>query len=111
MSSAKQPIRAKLDEELKDIHFTLQEEVIKQAFPLGWRGRLKALWNKELRIPLAPVGLAVAGLAAVMIMWTDSPPSPGAALPPANRELIQAAGSIYWKHDYEKAVASLDRNR
>jgi hypothetical protein len=116
----KEPVQKRLEEELRDLHFSLQEEVMDRTFPKSVKSRLKALWNKELRLPLLPAGLAAAGIIAVMIAagttrGLHSPFPAGADRQTAGngsaRQLIEAAGSTYWKLDYEKAVASLAHNR
>lgn len=118
MENKRDLIRQKLEEELRELHFSLQEEVVDRAFPKSMRSRVKALWNKELRLPVLPAGIAAVSIVAVIAASAYASHSPSSAdadlLAGKNgntRQLIDAAGSTYWRLDYEKAVATLARNR
>ncbi|ASA19434.1 hypothetical protein [Paenibacillus donghaensis] len=103
-------MKRKLDEELGPVRFTGQDRVLRQTHPRSLGSRLHALWNKELEIPLRPVGalgavLLVAAFALNPLRSSETPqPAQQPVQQSAHRELIEAGGSTYWKDVYEQAV-------
>jgi len=97
-------IRTKLDEELGELRFQRSEEVLARAFPRSWKGRLKAFWNKELEVPLFPLGVSLTFLLIVMSSFLY--PKQTGETPQEHKQLVEAGGNTYWKEDYEKAVAA-----
>ncbi|SDZ67555.1 hypothetical protein SAMN05421736_13014 [Evansella caseinilytica] len=51
-------ISKKLNGELSHFHFSGNEEVIRKTHPKTLRDRLMRWWNKEISIPLVPLGMA-----------------------------------------------------
>lgn len=110
MSSEQEHIKHHLDEELSCLSFSGQERVLQQTHPAAPLARLRALWNKELEIPLKPLGalsaLLVAGALILCYPPQSGTPDQQAHPQPAQgqRELIEAGGNTYWKDIYEQAV-------
>ncbi|RXZ81635.1 hypothetical protein EBB07_13305 [Paenibacillaceae bacterium] len=84
--------------------FHSSETVIRRTHPKTWHERLKKFWNKELELPVLPLGAAFTLLFIFAVTTL-----PGGNRNPVNPEpfkegLIEAGGNIYWKKDYERAV-------
>lgn len=105
MSRDNKSAKTRLDKELGELHFMKQEEVLKQAFPATRSERLRALWNKEIELPVVP-GAAAALLLFVWLGVQRSPPvsEPEHPAPASVRQLVEAGGNTYWKDELEKAV-------
>lgn len=109
MSNEQEDIKRRLDEELSRLSFSGQERVLQQTHPAAPLARLRALWNKELEIPLKPLGalsaLLVAGALILCYPQSGTPDQQAPPLPAqGQRELIEAGGNTYWKDIYEQAV-------
>lgn len=111
MNKEQQQAQAQLEAELEQVHFSLQEQVLSRAFPKSRGERLRALWNKELQLPVIPLGLAAAVLLSLAVMSSLPRTGPGMKTADRSRELVHVAGNIYWKDEYERAVALLENNR
>lgn len=109
MSRERAYIRSKLDGELEEVRFGRAEDVLRRTHPRTWRDRLRAFWNKEIEVPVLPLGLSFAVILAISAasQLRDRVGDGDAALP-ESRELIEAGGNTYWKDDYERAVASVE---
>ncbi len=97
----------RLREELDELRFGGQEGVLRRTHPRSWRDRLLALWNKELEVPVVPLGLSFAVLLAVLAASQPRNPDDGVEAP-TGRQLVEVGGNTYWKDDYERAVASIE---
>jgi hypothetical protein len=105
----RESMNKRLREELDGLRFGGQEDVVRRTHPRSWRDRLRALWNKELEIPVVPLGLSFAViLAVVAASQLRSPEDDGDAASGEARQLIEVGGNTYWKDDYERAVASIE---
>lgn len=109
MSSEQEEIKHRLDEELSHLSFGGQAQVLKQTHPQAPLARLRALWNKELDIPLRPLGalsaLFIAGALICFYPQSGTREQQASTQPvQAQRELIVAGGNTYWKDIYEQAV-------
>ena len=97
-------MKSRLNEELDGIKFTGHTHVRKHTHPRTWRDRMSAFWNKELELPLVPIGAA----AALLLFWSVSHQPDHSAtegdIPLTQRELIETGGNTYWKDVYEEAV-------
>ncbi len=102
MKVGKERLKKQLDKELQSVKFSLQEEVMKKVQRPSFPQRLSALLNKEVEIPLLPVGVVL----ALFFSWGIKDIIPEENQPDGNkeRELIQAGGNTYWKDLYEKAA-------
>ncbi|MFC4597606.1 hypothetical protein [Cohnella hongkongensis] len=99
----------RLREELEELRFGGQENVLRRVRPRSWRDRLLALWNKELEIPVVPLGLSFAVILAVVAAAQLRNPDGGEEDASMDRrQLIEVGGNTYWKDEYEKAVASIE---
>jgi len=105
MKQEQELIRQRLDRELGELHFTHVEDVLERTHPYTWQARLRALWNKEIELPLFPLGVGIA-LILTVVMITQLEDDHRGANPTylKHRQLIEAGGNTYWKDDYEKAV-------
>lgn len=110
MSSEQEDFKRRLDEELSHLSFSGQAKVLEQTHPVKPVARLRALWNKELDIPLKPLGalsaLVVAGALIFCFPQSGTPQQQARPLPVQGqqRELIEAGGNTYRKDLYEQAV-------
>lgn len=109
MSTQHEEITRRLEDELHPLLFSGHEKVLRQTHPRAFWGRLSALWNKELEVPLKPLGaMAAVIVAGAVILYSPQPQSRTgvhqATVQPEQRELIQAGGNTYWKDSYERAV-------
>jgi hypothetical protein len=107
MSTERDLIKRHLDDELESIVFTGHERVTRQTHPPTLGARLFALWNKEIEIPVKPIGAL--GVIILVTSLALHPPQLGVTSNSSteqveNRELIVAGGNTYWKDIYEKAV-------
>jgi hypothetical protein len=98
----KQKVKAKLDCELRELHFTSYESVLQKTQPRSLTEKLSTFWNKELEIPVLPVVFAAGLFFTVLTIEDDLNKQDITAR--NDNEMIQIAGSMYWKDDYEKAV-------
>ncbi|WP_239616009.1 hypothetical protein [Cohnella mopanensis] len=103
-------IKNRLDEELGTVHFTREAEVLRRSHPRSWLERLKALWNKEIEVPLFPLGVSMAVIIAVVALTPLQNSMDTDNSHEEQRQLIEAGGNTYWKDNYEKAVAMVESN-
>lgn len=92
-------VQKKLNEELSNFTFTGAEKVIKRTHPKSMSDKFKSWWNKEVTVPLAPVGIAI----LLLISATVAPSflqNNNIELPA--REIIQVGGSFYWSDLFEE---------
>ncbi|WP_339145518.1 MULTISPECIES: hypothetical protein [unclassified Sutcliffiella] len=98
----KQAVKVKLDCELRELIFTGYDSVVQKTQPRPLSKKLSSFWNKELEIPLLPVVFAAGLFFTVLTIKDDLYKQDITAR--KDNEIIQIAGSMYWKDDYEKAV-------
>ena len=102
-------LKEQLDAELSGLRFSRQEEVVKRTHPATLRGRLRAFWNKELELPVLPLGTAFALLlTSTFLFHSVRDPKSDPAMTsgePQQRELLKTGGSIYWKDEVERRLA------
>jgi len=103
-------LKQELDRELSHLKFSKQADVIRRTHPTTLRGRLRALWNKELELPVIPLGTAFALLFTAAFLYhggrqPKSHPEPVPGGTPEQRVLIEAGGSIYWKDEIERRLS------
>ncbi|SHF86332.1 hypothetical protein [Ornithinibacillus halophilus] len=100
----KKRFKNQLDHELQNIHFNKQEEVLDKAYPTTWKQKLSKLWNKEIDIPLLPVGavfvLMLFGYGYKDIFNNDRMYE--------DKELVEIAGNTYWKDELEKVMGKYE---
>ena len=105
-------VSARLLAELEQVTFDGHAHVLERTRSSGWRTRLHRLWNAEIELPVVPAALTLIVMIAAAGMLTLGPPKAGeqsdSVIAPRHRDLIEAGGSIYWKDDYDKAVAMLE---
>ncbi|OZB97728.1 hypothetical protein [Paenibacillus sp. XY044] len=99
-------IKQALEQELSEIHFTQAAEVLRATHPRSWRDRVRAFLNKELELPLVPLGTASLFLLAAAFVYhvVDQPKIHPVGSPQHRHELIEEGGSYYWKDEYERKV-------
>ncbi|MED5015781.1 hypothetical protein P9847_00500 [Paenibacillus chibensis] len=101
-------LKEQLESELSGLRFTREAEVIKRTHPVTFRGRLRAFWNKELELPVVPLGTAFALLLTSTFLYhAVRPPKSGPEMSgevPQQRELVKSGGSIYWKDEIERRL-------
>ncbi|UAL48852.1 hypothetical protein [Sutcliffiella horikoshii] len=99
----KQAVKERLDQELKDFHFTGCEKVLQKTHTKSFVDKLSSFWNKEIEVPVLPIVVA-ATLILSTISLKDDLKNNEITTTQAEREIIQIAGYTYWKDDYERAV-------
>jgi hypothetical protein len=107
MKSEQESIKGMIDKELAELRFGRQADVLKRTHPRAWRDHLRVWWNKELQLPLLPIGLSCVLLItiATAVQLSELPNSHDAP-PPQHRELIETGGNTYWSDEFEKAVGA-----
>ncbi|WP_156317847.1 hypothetical protein [Bacillus sp. CHD6a] len=98
----KQAVRKRLDDELKDFHFTGCEKVLQKTHPNSFKEKLSSFWNKEVELPILPIIMATVLMISTISLREDRKNE--LTTTQANREIIQIAGYTYWKDDYERMV-------
>jgi len=102
MTEKKRQLKNQLDHELKSLHFSKQKDVLERTHPVTWRQKASKLWNKEINIPLVPVSalcvvlLLLFGYKEMILPEMDNTT--------VEKELIDVAGNMYWKDDFEKVM-------
>ncbi len=104
----RESMNKRLREELEELRFGGQEDVVRRTHPRSWSDRLLALWNKELELPIVPLGLSLVILLAVAAASQLRSSDDGSEAADNRRELVEVGGNTYWKDDYEKAVAAIE---
>ena len=95
----KPAVRQALDHELQHESFEGHDAVLKRTHPVSWKERLANVWNKEVRIPVVPLGAALFLLitaGTIIAVPGDEP----------ERELIERGGSYYWHDLFEEEDSS-----
>ncbi|MGM0902217.1 MAG: hypothetical protein ACQEXB_14120 [Bacillota bacterium] len=103
MNREKEIIKQKLDDELRYVKFTRQEDVRNRINPVTWKNKLSSFLNKEFEVPLMPIFTAVTLLFLSWGIWkftNENDPQPLLS----QKELVEAGGNIYWKDQLERAV-------
>jgi len=110
MDRERESIRNKLDEELRELKFERAEDVIRRVHPRTWRERLSGIWNKEIEVPVLPLGMSFAVILAVVAVshLRTSGDEGKSGRNGEERQLIEAGGNTYWKDEYERAVAAIE---
>ena len=83
-------LKQAIDEELSDVTFNGKDAVLRRTHPKTNQEKLSALWNKEVQVPLIPLG------AALFLMITAGTLVSIPGDDEAERELIERGGSYYW---------------
>jgi hypothetical protein len=109
LKKANEQLKRHLDNELEQVHFTTQQEVINRINRLTWKEKLHRLWNKEISIPLIPVSTAFIVL-TMTIGYVEFYPWKQIDNATHEKKLIKVAGNYYWKDDFERALLK-DENK
>jgi hypothetical protein len=86
-----------LEEELTQYKFIAAGKVTARTHPKSFREKLDRLWNKEISIPLVPVGAAL-----FLFLSAGSAFIISETAPDGHRELIEKGGNIYWSDLLER---------
>lgn len=108
MDREQEIINQQLNQDLSDLHFTRHAEVLNKTHPRTWNERMRGLWNKELELPLVPLGTVCVFFFVIIVLYHEAQQPRGAhqtITPPQQRELYRTGGNIYWKDEYERRVA------
>lgn len=111
MKSERESIKRQLDDELDELRFTRHEKVIARTHPRTWQARIHSLWNKDIELPLLPVGLAVVFLFSIIGVERLQMTNSEMPVSHERRQLIKLGGNTYWTDEYERAVASIENTR
>lgn len=103
MSQEKEKLKQKLDDELRHVKFTKQQDVLSQINHVTWKEKLSSFLNKEIEIPLMPFFAATTIVFLSWGIWTFTNEKDHHPLI-SHQELVEAGGNIYWKDQLERAV-------
>lgn len=99
MPNDQKELNQKLNKELKQLTFTKADIVIKKTHPKDFQEKFQEWWNKEVSVPLFPVGVA----SIVIITASIVPPLFQAEVPiEMTREIVQVGGNFYWSDLFER---------
>lgn len=90
-------ITQKLNDELAHFSFSGTKKVLKRTHPKTWQEKLLHWLNKEISVPVVPIGVTVVIFLSVSIVpsllddHTEQSP----------RQMIQVGGNYYWSDLYE----------
>ncbi|MDV2684884.1 hypothetical protein RYX56_10940 [Alkalihalophilus lindianensis] len=93
----REEVKRCIDEQLEQIQFTKQKEVIKMIHPKTALEKWVSWMNQEMTIPVVPV-TSVAALLLVISMTV------GSDNPTHTNQLVEVGGNIYYKHVVEGRV-------
>ncbi|UCZ54417.1 hypothetical protein LGQ02_06545 [Bacillus shivajii] len=85
-------LRRQLNEELSSYEFSRKDEVMKRTHPKSFGEQFNNWWNKEVTIPLLPVGMAVILLFSVgtgSMFIVDNKDD-------AKRIMVEKGGNLFW---------------
>jgi hypothetical protein len=109
MNQEQKLITQQLNRELSELQFNRQSEVIKRTHPTTWKQRINAFWNKEIELPLLPIGTAIAVVIAVFIIIQEqSAPHVETPLVAKQRVLVEEGGNTYSEDVYKRAVVRIE---
>ncbi|WP_017754807.1 hypothetical protein [Calidifontibacillus oryziterrae] len=97
-------IKKQLDNELRHIHFSNENNVLERSHPRTFLQKIKYWWNKEITIPLVPVGAII-----VIVMGSALTDELGSLnsqkqVISQQRQLVKIAGNIYWNDLVEEEL-------
>ncbi|MCJ8010536.1 hypothetical protein MUG84_02120 [Paenibacillus sp. KQZ6P-2] len=103
-------MKQELDWELSGLQFGKQAEVIRRTHPSTLKDRLRSFWNKELELPVIPLGTAIALLLTAVYLYhaVREPKQAPVSGEAKQRELIETGGSFYWKDEFERRLARIE---
>ncbi|MED4018217.1 hypothetical protein [Sutcliffiella cohnii] len=95
MDREKELMKKKLEEELNDVTFTRQNQVLLKIEKKSFREKMALFLNKEIEINVIPVSLAIMLIALPLSygIFKNSNVS--------ERKMIEIAGSYYWEDELE----------
>jgi hypothetical protein len=109
MNQQRQRIKHKLDSELADIRFDRTDDVVKRTHPKSWVSRGRALWNKEIELPLMPVSTALVLLLTAAAIYHYKAPAADPELALLDkRQLIETGGNFYWQDEFDRVVNRIE---
>lgn len=101
MDDDKKRLKNQLDRELATVRFTNHQQVLEKiGQPLTWRKRLHILWNKEIEVPVLPLG---ATLLAIFLFFSAKE-LVIQEKETEYKELVSIGTYIYWKDEVGKLV-------
>jgi len=89
-----------LDEELKGVQFSKQQEVITRIQQKTWKHKITSIWNKEVEVSLIPVSAVF----LLLFSFLGIQPFIENEQVSHEKELIEIGESVYSKDDLEKVV-------
>jgi hypothetical protein len=101
VENEKNKVKKQLEQELQNVRFTKHQEVMNRTHPVSFKHKLASFWNKEIEIPLLPIGAA---LTLLLFSWGISGFNPEQQTTTPERELVEFGGNMYWKDELEKVV-------
>lgn len=108
MTSDRNEMRERLEEEVADLRFTGHEAVMRRIQSPSRLDKLRAFWNREIEVPVVPASLLLAVLAGACFQLRPPEASETKTDTAQQAELIEVEGNIYWKEDYERMVARVE---
>lgn len=90
-------IKQQLDDTLEHIHFTAQQDVLHRVRKKQWKEKFTDIWNKEIEIPLLPIGAACMLLFFSMYAGTSDKGTEN------NKKVqVEFGGYVYWEETLAK---------
>jgi len=105
-------MKQKLDQELEDVTFSSQQEVLKRVESDSFRMRLSRWLNKEVEVPVVPAATASLLLFVSISLYPlfDSEQKPADPSVSYEDELIERGGSVYLKSLYMEVSERENKN-
>jgi hypothetical protein len=107
MLKERQSMRRRLDDELIHLTYDQQESILRRTHPRTWSERARAFWNREVELPLIPIGIVI----ILMMGWPvyqHVVPDMKDSINRSSRQMIEVGGSTYWKDAYERAMVQYE---
>lgn len=95
-------MKKQLDTELQHLNFTKHQLVLDHIRTMTWKQKVKLVWNKEVEVPLLPIG-AVFVACFLMIGLRNIAPIQNNPTFENRDQLVEIEGYVYVKDDLEKA--------
>lgn len=98
MQNDKKHINQKLNQELAHFSFTSKEKVLQKTHPKTWKQKIVHLLNKEISVPIVPIGVATVLFISVNFV-PDFIDTQKDQFP---RQMIEMGGNYYWSDLFDE---------
>lgn len=106
MNKQRQTLKKQLDNELKHLTFSNQQDVVDRLQSITWKQKAMLIWNKEIELPLLPIAaICMVICLSLGMKYIAGNGSISDSTARKTGELVKIDGYVYWKDDLEKMVA------